>query len=396
MTAFATSTTGITLALTVIPGGTALVAASLFWYPYLSTAFLKSNLYYQSGGTQYLTLYKNLRLDKVNSKYILKDERSAFPRLSNAAARDKIKLTFRIKMKAEGKDLKIVAVKDVSQIYTKDSQLPSGRLVKTLTYDLTSNFKDLTVGSEEIVDYQFPLQPEYKNSRLANTLQVTIQDNQGKKYQKITGFNTLIGQAPLIGCQEIAAEAEKLVNQLYRCSDNQIADCYCPANPNPALGYFVNSYHCGNTGENGPFKNYIRADANWVEKENHYVQCTEFVNDVYRHLYNGQSLYNLCDNKTFGNAGDWWVNAPQSCSHFLSAIPNQPGKTPSLGDILVFQGGGGNGHVGIVTQLGLNTLTFASANVSQRFITLENNGGWKSILPGLRLVGWLHNLSCQP
>ncbi len=394
MTAFATSTSGVTLALTVIPGGTVLALTSFFWYPYLSTAFLKSNLYYQSGGTQYLTLYKNLRLDKVNSKYILKDERSAFPHLNNSAAEDKIKLTFKIQMKAEGKNLKIVAVKDTNQIYTKDSHLPSGRLAKTITYDLTSKFQDLTAGDEEVVEYQFPLKPEYKNSRLANTLQVTVEDDKGNEYHKTTGFVTLIGQAPLIGCQEIAAEAEKLANQLYRCSDNQIADCYCPSQSNPALGYFVNSYHCGDTGENGPFKNYIHADANWVDQENHYIQCTEFVNDVYRNLYQ-RSLYNLCGGATFGNAGDWLKNAPKSCHNFLVGVPNQPGNTPSLGDILVFRGGE-NGHVGIVTQLGLNTLTFASANVGQRFITLENNGGWKSILPGLRLVGWLHNLSCQP
>ncbi len=389
ITGFATSTTGISLALTVIPGGTVLVVTSFFWYPYLLSTFLKSNLYYQSGGTPYLTLYKNLRLDNLNQKYILQDNQNVFPHLTNLAAKDKVKLTFHVSMKAVDKDLTIVSVKDTTQVYTKDSANNGGKLSKTIIQDLTSKFPSLSKGEEKRISYQLQLQPNFKNSRLINTLEVEVKDKKGKEYHKVTSFVTLIGDAPNVGCQQIAETADRLVDELYRCSDNQINDCYCPQEAYPQLGYFVNSYHCGVF---ALLANTIHPGPNWNDKEEHYIQCTEFVNYVYQQVY-GPNLYQHCGG-TLGNAGDWFENAPKTCPKLFTAIKNGGGVDPQVGDILVFKGTGA-GHVGIVTQVGMNTLTFASANISSRRVTLsKTNGQWQSLLPGMALIGWLSNLRC--
>ncbi len=390
-----------------VGGGVAALSAISFIA--ITAALLPNNPALAPATTnQFATLTKNADLSNLSAFY-QPNPKHPFPSLTNQVALQHQTITYKVKIQAS-QPITITQFSDTLTLLTKNQKTPKTKNLitsTTLTTDTGQTIKlpyNLNPNTPLVIAYTLTLDPSYQNTQIINQAGIKFTTN-NRTYEVGDSFVILIGDAPMAGCSTIATTAKNLAQQLGVCQGGtpptNAPDCFCPAQNQPQLGLFTDSFHCGPT---NTFKyiNTVAGDAN------NYIQCTEFVNDVFAQTPTVlKSVYDLCGVTTLGNAADWGKNAQSACSQIFDFFKNGDlNNPPQPGDILVFASGSNPfGHVGVVTLStalpGSNngTLQMASANINTPLIRLyqapDSYGLWSSFSPGLPLLGWLRYKFCS-
>ncbi|WP_170857268.1 CHAP domain-containing protein [Chryseobacterium limigenitum] len=127
------------------------------------------------------------------------------------------------------------------------------------------------------------------------------------------------------------------------------------------------------------------SNPNLLNKYDLDVQCTEFCCRYYAQVY-GKNIINP-NTTNGGHAKDWYNTASVKG---LQKIPI--GNTPRVGDILCMEGGGGNGHVAIIIEVGTSLIKVAQQNAGIPSVNASNyDTHWQHAIGG----GLLYNSSTK-